>query len=219
MSATIGNVGQRGFDANHVISREDADAFVAHGYTFALRYIRRAQAASNDLSAGEVADLHAAGLAVGIVQHFGPREGWIPTDGLGAQYGTTAAIACEALNVPPGVTVWLDLEGIAEGTDAEQIIRYCNDWYAAVANKGFQPGVYVGDANGLTPDQLYSLRFRRYFAAYNLNLDQYPATCGVCMRQHAATAADKPAGIPYEIDTDTIVGDQLGRFPTLWSGV
>lgn len=215
--ALLGVANQRGWDCNAVVSSDDAQAFAAAGYSFCLRYIRRANAAANDLSVAEIQTLHAQGLAVMPIQHFGPAEGWVPTAELGEAYGTTAALACSELEIPAGVSCWLDLEGVAEGTSSDQIIRFCDEWWGAVGASGYDPGIYVGDANRLTPNQLYGLRFDRYYAAYNLNADQYPATCGVCIRQHEATGADKPAGVPFSIDTDEIIGDKLGRFPTLFA--
>jgi hypothetical protein len=216
-NAVAAAVGVKGFDANARVSYDVARKFVDHDYRFAVRYVPRVQAAASDLSSAEVDDLLRAGLAVMPVQHVESESSWTPTDDKGRNYGDAAAYACRVAGLPPGVTVWLDLEGVApraDGTfDAEQITRYCNLWYDAVAAMGFQPGLYVGWHAGLTPDELYALKFTRYWSAYNLNADQCPATCGVCMRQHVAGANDVPPDVRFPIDTDTVVGDAKGRVP------
>jgi hypothetical protein len=152
------------------------------------------------------------------VQHVESESSWKPTDDKGRQYGQAAADACMAAGIPSGTTVWLDLEGVAEDTSHEQVIRYCNLWHDAVAAAGFEPGIYVGWHCGLTPVELYGrLKFSHYWAAYNLNADEYPITCGVSMKQHAAASGDKPGGVTFDIDTDVVLGDKMGRFPTLFA--
>jgi hypothetical protein len=209
--------GVRGFDANSV-STAVAESFAKAGYKFAVRYIRRDPAHPNDLSASEVESLHNFGIAVMPVQHVESEDGWSPKDDKGRQYGSNAVEACRDLGVPAGVSVWLDLEGVAPGVDAEQVISYCNLWFDAVAAAGFSPGLYVGWRAALTAKQLYGrLKFTRYWAAYNLNLDAYPAVRGVCMRQGEAAASDIPSGVPFAIDTDVVSQDALGGLPSMWA--
>jgi hypothetical protein len=216
----VAPIGMIGFDANAVVSPEHARAFVATGYQFAVRYVRRVRAAATDLGVEELDNLLLAGLAVMPVQHVESESSWTPTDDKGREYGQTAADAAHELGLALQTTVWLDLEGVAIGTPAEQIIRYCNYWYDHVADAGFTPGLYVGWNSGLTPSQLYTrLKFTRYWGAYNLNADECPSTCGICMKQHAAAPGDVPAGVPFAIDTDVIVGDALGRAPILFAPI
>lgn len=203
--------GSKGFDCNTVITAPAAQRFKAAAYSFALRYIRRDPKATNDLSVEEIAVLHQAGLLVAPVQHFGPHEGWQPTDQLGREYGTNAAEACIELGIPSGASILLDLEGIDPTVDPEIVIRYCNRWHDIVGGHGFSPAIYVGVGSLLTPSQLYRrLKFTRYMAAYNLNLDQYPAVRGVCVRQHEAQPGDRPEGVRFPVDVDTAVADRLG---------
>lgn len=216
MIATRAPRGLRGFDANTPVTYEDARAFIDAGYRFAVRYVRRVVTASNDLSAIEFDALTCAGLAVMPVQHVESAESWSPTDTTGRAYGRQAGLAAHEIGITTGTTVWLDLEGVATDTKDEQIIRYCNYWHDAVAATGFQPGIYVGWHSGLTPAQLYGrLKFTRYWGAYNLNADQRPATCGVCMQQSAAKHEDRPRGVGFGFDINTVKGDALGRFPMM----
>lgn len=220
MSRTViavpGIAGDRGFDVNVVVTAAAARAFATAGYRFAVRYVPRETARSNDLSVNEIQDLHDVGIAVMPVQHVESESSWIPTDDKGRRYGETAAQSAHTLGLASGTTVWLDLEGVAVGTPAESVIRYCNFWHDRVAAAGFQPGLYVGWHAMLSPDELYRrLKFTRYWGAYNLNADQCPAVCGLAMKQGAAKPGDVPSGIGYPIDTDTILADSFGRTPTL----
>ena len=107
---------------------------------------------------------------------------------------------------------------VATDVDPEDVGRYCNSWFDVVDGAGFSPGLYVGWQAGLTPLQLHKrLRFTRYWAAYNLNLDQYPAVRGVCMRQRAAQPANVPKGVAFEIDTNMVQQDAFGGLPTMWA--
>lgn len=205
----------RGFDCNDIVTAKDALKFRRAGYSFAVRYIPRTLGHSYDLTKEEVASLHAAGIAVMPVQHVESERHWIPSSDKGRFYGQTAVARCVDLRVPAGVTVWLDLEGVDQSVPAEIIIRYCNYWYDQVHAAGYLPGIYIGWHNGLSAVELYKrLKFTRYWAAYNLNRDQYPITRGICMKQGTTPA---PEGIHYAIDSDTIIGDRFGDYPVVWA--
>ena len=215
ITAQVAVAGARGFDCNTPVSRANALRFLEHGYKFAIRYVGRVRALSYDLTPREVSAITTAGLGFMIVQHV-QRDGppwWRPTDEKGKQYGASAAAQAHTCGYPPGATVWLDLEGIAPSTDSEQIIRYANLWHEAVAAAAYLPGVYIGYGARLSAQQLYDgLRFTRYWAAFNLNVDEYPAVRGVCMRQ---LRARPPAGVRFQIDADVVQEDALGGLPVL----
>lgn len=69
---------------------------------------------------------------------------------------------------PPGVNIWLDLEGIDptwQNNDSD-IIAYCNAWFDTVAQWGYVPGVYIGYNTWLTGSQLFHrLKFHHYWKA------------------------------------------------------
>ena len=208
--------GVRGFDANEKISRQAAAAFHAHGYRFCLRYVGRLKANTRDLSATESRGLLAAGLGLMVVQHVASETAWTPTPGKGRSYGAFAAAESARIGVPPGVTVWCDLEGVAPGTPPDDVVDYCNEWHSAVAKAGYVPGVYVGWHAGLNATRLYrDLRFTHYWSAYNLNADQAPVIRGVQMRQAVRTARDKVPGVNFLFQTDRVKADALGGRPTL----
>lgn len=217
--ATSATDGAFGFDCNTIVRPADAATFVATGYKFAIRYVPRVGALPHDITAVELRMLLNAGLGVMLVQHV-ERDAppwWSPTEAKGMAYGERAAEYAASIGYPKGATLWLDLEGTVPTTDPEIVIRYANAWFGKVTAAGFQPGVYVGYGAILTPTQLYRrLKFQRYWGALNLDEDQFPATRGLCMKQHEAHGLfTPPKGITLAIDVDTVHGDNLGGLPTL----
>ena len=207
--------GVRGFDADEKISSQAAAAFYAYGYRFCLRYVRRATARPYDLTAKEATTLLNARLGLMVVQHVA-LEGWVPTPELGTTYGVVAASEALRIGLSSGVTLWCDLEGVAPGTPAQDVVDYCNLWHAEVAGAGYVPGLYVGSGAGLSPSQLYrALRFTHYWGAYNLNADEVPLVRGLQMKQSVPKAADRVPGAGFEFQVDTVKADALGGRPTL----
>jgi hypothetical protein len=200
--------GARGFDCDGPITAAAAEAFLAAGFTFAVRYLSRSDAnGADDLSLGEGQIILQSGLALMAVQHV-QSPPWTPSRELGQTYGANAAANAQAVGLPAGVNVWLDLEGVAADTPAEVAIDYCNAWFAAVAAAGYAPGLYVGASAILTPDQLYSDLSVAYYWKSLSNTPEV-ATRGYCMVQ---TAGGAPiAGYGY--DQDTVQTDNLGATP------
>jgi hypothetical protein len=210
--------GVRGFDADTTITTDAASAFYDHGYRFCVRYLRREERHDYDLTTAEAENLLAVGFAITCVQHVAP-EGWSPSAELGNAYGGVAATEAEGIGIPAGVTVWCDLEGVADGTDPGDVVAYCNAWHREVAAAGFVPGLYVGSGAGLDRVSLYrALRFAHYWGAYNLNDDEVPAIRGLQMRQRVATAADRVPGFGFLFQVDTVSTDALGGRPTMLGG-
>jgi hypothetical protein len=208
--------GVRGFDADLVITPDVAAAFVQRGYRFCVRYVRRQTLHDRDLSADEADGLIGSGLGLMVVQHVESDSAWAPTADKGAANGDVAATEAGHIGIPYGVMVWCDLEGVAVGTPAAQVIDYCNRWHAAVAGAGYVPGLYVGFHCGLDPTQLYrALRFRHYWGAYNLNADEVPIVRGLQMKQASRTPPDAVPGHAFEFQVDTVRADALGGRPTL----
>lgn len=219
MAGTVAQLpdGCQGFDADCVIDLEGACAWVARGHRFVGRYIRREPRHDYDLSRAEIQALHDAGLAVFVIQHVAP-EPWRPSAVEGSRAGNVAVEECLNLALPASVTVVLDLEGVAPGTPAADIIGHCQEWYQAVRSAHFAPALYVGWNCGLTADELYhSLSFPRYIAAYNAPV--IPSVRGYCMRQRALPNADRPIGYHDRdgIDGDVVRRDNLGGLPTAWA--
>lgn len=208
----------KGFDTNVPLDKRMAKAFFDNGYRFCVRYVARVTPHTNDLSAGEAQLLLDAGLGIMVVQHVESEDGWTPAPGKGASYGETAARITTGIGVPAGAMIWLDLEGVAGGVSAGDVIGYCNSWHAEVAGAGFLPGLYVGWHARLTPDQLYrELRFTHYWGAYNLNADEAPAKRGLQMKQAVAGKTDKVPGVTFLFQKDTVRTDALGGRPVVFA--
>jgi hypothetical protein len=127
----------------------------ARGFSFCLRYVSRGEREkANDLQEGEARTILNAGLALMPVQHVA-RAGWSPTKRLGTIYGRNAAVHVGQIGFPPGVNVWLDLEGVKNSTSHATVIDYCNAWIAEVASAGFVPGVYIGARAILTGEEIF----------------------------------------------------------------
>ena len=167
-TAQAAPAGTTGFDANTVITPQQADAFWNAGFRFGLRYVGRTQMASHDLSTGEAEMLLSKGFGLMPVQHVLGGE-WMATGDLGTEYGANAAGFSQQIGFPPGVNVWLDLESVSTQAATADVEAYCRNWYAAVAAAGYVPGVYVGWQPGLSGEQLYALPFQHYWAAYNVD--------------------------------------------------
>jgi hypothetical protein len=161
--------GLSGFDINSIVSTTVAQTLKNAGYDFCIRYIpRTANLAAGNLSNTEALHILNAGLALMAVQHVA-LPGWAPTADLGTAYGGYAATYCkEVVGLPAGINIWLDLEGVAHGTPAQNVIDYCQAWYNEVNNAGYVPGIYVGYDTILDSQQLYSkISFKHYWRAYN----------------------------------------------------
>lgn len=209
--------GARGIDANSPITADVAQALLAAGFSFVVRYVPRTLRHTYDITAAEVETILGAGLGLMLVQHVAP-EGWAPSASLGRTYGETAAREAKVVGYPAGAVLWCDLEGVKLGTPAATVVAYCSAWHAAVAAAGYEPGLYVGYGAGLTADELYhALPFTRYWSAYNLDRDRYPAVRGVQMRQGVLYGA--LPGVRFPVDLDTIQSDAMGDRPPLWMAV
>src|ERR1700733_11147613 len=118
--------GSSGFDVNSILSAADALNLKGAGYDFCIRYVPRTAAlAAGNLTNAEALAILGAGLALMPVQHVS-LPGWQPNTNLGTAYGNFAAhYAAQVVNLPRGMNVWCDLEGVATGTAAEDVIAYC----------------------------------------------------------------------------------------------
>lgn len=208
--------GARGIDVNGPINAISATRFVDKGFTFACRYVRRAAPHDYDLSITERDTILHAGLGLMIVQHVA-APGWDPTLELGHSYGAVARLECIKAGILPGTHVWCDLEGVGARASTDDVVEYCNAWHDELWNDGYQPGLYFGDACGLSAHDLYTrLKFRSYWSAYNANLDTYPIVRGAQMYQHAAKAEDLIPGYTNQnMDVDVIRADALGGSPSV----
>jgi Domain of unknown function (DUF1906) len=154
-----------GVDTIGVLDTDSAQRYLARGYRFCIRYVSHDRGPSEyvDLTASEAQTIVDSGLALMAVQH--PLDaGWVPTADLGQIFGQNAALHATEAGLPPGVNVWLDLEGVAPGTPAADVIAFCNAWFQQVESAGFASGIYVGANPGLSADELYwDIRTQHYW--------------------------------------------------------
>jgi hypothetical protein len=205
--------GVKGFDANVIITPDQADAFWNAGFRFAIRYVGRVEMASHDLAADEAEMLLAKGFGLMAVQHVLGGE-WMATGDLGTEYGTNAARFSQQIGFPPGVNVWLDLESVSTQAATADVEAYCHNWYAAVSAAGYVPGVYVGWQPGLSGEQLYALPFQHYWAAYNVDGVSRPHPRGYQLVQSSGSGSVGSLSTDvYDVD-ETYVDDEGGQ--VLW---
>lgn len=199
------------FDVDQILNLKEAKAFVAAGYLGVGRYFPRVPAPTSvpgNLTNAEMGVLLEAGLSVFAVQHTSP-DNWMPSAGLGTNYGKYGGSYLNLIGYPDGATAFLDLEMVSKNATAQAIIEYCNNWFDEITAAGFVPGIYIGYQNWLSDAQLYaSLKFKSYWRSYNC--DQSIPTRGCQILQHTAKTLN---GITY--DPNTIQADNLGDLP-IW---
>ncbi|MES2442406.1 MAG: DUF1906 domain-containing protein [Pseudomonadota bacterium] len=203
--------GTLGFDCNTVLTIATAGAFKSAGFQYAIRYVPRTfvvtpSTAQGNLTAGEAEDILDAGLALMVVQHVA-SEGWVPSQSLGQSYGQYAVANAQTIGIPPGVCLWLDLEGVASGTAASTIADYCNAWFEVVAQAGYTQGLYVGANCGLTGSQIVALQCK-YFWQSGSTVPTL--STGYCMVQTISSSYVLD-GIAY--DKDVTQADADGDTP------
>jgi Domain of unknown function (DUF1906) len=201
--------GAMGFDCNAPLTSGGATSFVDQGFTFAVRYLARTSPqAGNNLSNAEAQTILAAGLALMAVQHFA-GAGWAPTESLGQQYGAAAVANAQAVGLPPGVNVWLDLESVGAESSSADVIAYCNTWFGLVSAAGYAPGLYVGVDPCLTSAQLYSDLTVQYYWRSLSGATPPVATRGFCMLQSAGSGTIGG----YDYDENVIQADAMNSTP------
>ena len=201
--------GTVGFDITSPLNPVSARQYLAKGFKFVVRYVGRGDGSKNfvDITQSEAQDIVDAGLGLCIVQH--PlAEGWSPTGAKGQQFGSAAARLAGQAGLPFGMTLWLDLEGVAASTQVQDVIDYCDEWFDEVNGVGYVPGVYIGANPGLSADQIY----------WDLKMQSY-------WRGGSSEASGVPADIPHrgyqlfqritgsganEFDSDVVKTDNFG---------
>jgi hypothetical protein len=138
------------------------------------------------------------------VQHV-RLPGWIPTGALGTADGTHVSAHVTAIGFPPGVNVWLDLEGVDILTPTQAIMDYCNNWAGVISSAGCVPGLYVGVPSGLTGKQLGQLDFVHYWKSESGSTPT-PTGFGFQMIQSHTTVDHG-----LQLDPDTTQNDQNGE--------
>lgn len=113
----------------------------------------------------------------------------------------------QALGIPKGVTVFLDVEGT--GLDAATLGPKINAWAADMRAAGYDPGLYVGAGCPFTDAELYALGVDKYWHSVSRVVD--PALRGCCVRQLRPNDV-KPTGL--DVDVNVCEEDYMGDLPT-----
>ncbi len=126
----------------------------------------------------------------------------------------------KALGLSPGVTVWLDLEGMkAFKTPVVELAAKINAWADAISAAGYMPGLYVGSPQPFTSFELYALRVKRYWWGLGRCSDRNgmlaEPSCGWCMVQqfHGEKLGMMWKDTGVFVDTNGIGKDYHSRSP------
>lgn len=201
-------VGARGVDSlpfSHGGTAAQACALKASGVDFLVGYL----GAINSGRLGAVID---AGLA------------FMPVTFAGEYFDGPADEVSQlrALDIPPGCTVWLDLEGEKTAKHpAPDLIGKIDAWARAIAAAGYEPGLYIGSPQPLTAEELGRLAVVRYWKAPSRVVDRYGVATdtpmskgqplGFCMFQMWPQGMWKNTGV--FVDSNIIGQDFRGRVP------
>jgi hypothetical protein len=157
---------------------------------------------------------------------------------LAARYDGGQAVAqCNALGLPKGIVVWLDLEGLdAWNTPAPKLMTKIEAWAAKVVAAGYIAGLYVGAPQPLNGKQLYALKgITRYWLGIGRCvgkepkakkeftglpdgiIDAYPER-GWCVRQdwHGQKTGMYWKNTGVFVDTNSVQVDHKGDLP-VWA--
>lgn len=190
-----------GTDSVTALTSTSAAALKANGMKFAVRYL-------GSVTSAELSDILNAGLLFMPVT-FSRAPGWVPTAATGASDGAEDVLHLQALGLPQGCTVWIDLEGVDASAPASAVSDWVNARSAAITGAGFDAGLYVGYSPVLDGAQLYALpNINRYWCAYNGTTEP---GCGFCMLQLNKTTT--LAGV--EVDVDCVQYDFKNRLPNM----
>lgn len=113
-----------------------------------------------------------------------------------------------------GLTVFMDMEGLkAYKTAPAQLIAKLDAWADAILRAGYTPGLYVGNPQPLTSEELWKLKVQRYWKGQgrcvDRNNDLAEPACGWCLVQ--AWPSVKRAGAL--VDINMVTNDYKGRTP------
>jgi hypothetical protein len=189
--------GSRGLDTDTPISASLAKTLYALKFDFVVRYL-------SDVTVSELGAILASGLGLALVTHA-RAPGWLPTEAMGVADGAADVAHLKALGVPPGMVLFVDLEG-AGGSDVDTM-AWANARSKAIVDAGYIAGLYVGDRCVLSAQQLYGLpEVSRYWKAYNAGIPE--VMCGFCMLQ-LFPPDQTVAGL--QIDLDVAQSDYKSR--------
>lgn len=194
-------LGSRGADMAQALTSAAAQALRGAGLDYVCRYL-------GGLDPHELDEILAADLGLQLVT-YSRAPGWAPSRAIGQSDGATDLAHLQALSVPAGALVWIDLEGVS-GTAADTA-AWIDARSAVLVGAGYVAGAYVGDSPILNGAELYALvHVSRYWRGFNQGIPE--PKCGWCQLQ-TFPPNQMLAGI--EIDRDFAQSDYAGRVPLM----
>lgn len=163
MRIVTASPGMKACDSYEPLTSDHVDALLGAGVQVFMRY-------TENLSGGELQMILSKKGLVGFVT-TSPANGYAPTMALATQKHQAALMRIKALGVGPGVTSFVDLEGM--GGDFQSRIDYANAALGAMTPYCIG-GVYVGAGVGLTSKELYDLpQATRYWKSLSRVQDRF----------------------------------------------
>jgi hypothetical protein len=203
MRAELAEVGARGFDSYPFSASGtmvQADLLRQAGMEFFVGYL-------GAVTPERLKNVLDAGMA------------FMPVTFAGAYDPARTVSQLQALGIPRNVTVWLDLElGKTDPrtVDVPALEAKIDAWANGVDAAYFEPGLYQGDPQPLTSDELWVRKVRRYWHALSGGWDRNYAVAqpksGYCMRQTYPSIVWRGTGVL--VDVNSISKDFMGRLPT-----
>lgn len=201
-AATVGALGADTIQP--ITTRAVADALRGAHVDYIVRYL-------GSLSSPEIDVILQSSLAVMPVT-YSRSSGWQPSGDLGALDAKHHVAECDAIGIPKGATVWLDLEG--PGGHAQDVIDHVTNWANIVRGSGYDPGLYCGWGTLLTSEELYQLPVDRYWKSQSRVTDSAgqlaEPKCGWC--QYQLFPSVMRGGV--WVDLNVIQEDNQTRLPT-----
>lgn len=186
------------------ISAVEASALVADKFMGVFLY-------AETVTQADINNALGAGLQVAFVM-YSPSPGYQPSAQLGAQMALNACVALKKLNMPVGISLFIDLESM--GGVAADKIAHANAAADAIVAQGLFAGGYIGAGVGLTSLELYALHVTLYWKSGSIVLDRNgqhaEPGCGWAVVQGMPFDYQVPAGGP-EVDLDVVWQDYRGR--------
>ncbi len=127
----------------------------------------------------------------------------------------------KALGFPPGIHVFLDLEGMAAyKTDPKDLMARVNAWADGIRAAGYKPALYLGNPQPLTSQELWSLHVELYWKGQGRTVDRNNAlaepTGGWSLTQmYPSRNLGDPA---VWVDVNMVGQDYKGRVPS-WAKI
>jgi hypothetical protein len=174
-----------------------AQAFRAAGVRGLVGYL-------GAMNAARLAALHQAGLGFMPITFGGPN----------AFDGVRALAEVQALGLPSGATVWLDIEGPAVFAMGAKVFGLASAWAEPLNAAHYITGAYFGSPQPLTSGEAFMLPVFRYWHGIGSARDRTGAlvepSCGWCMQQ--AFPSITIGGV--SVDANLVGEDFKGRVPT-----